>query len=91
MFPGYSPYKKRLISDTSHNHKDREPSVHRELADKSRLGIQAMCALRYQPPLKNITTLFLAKSPPLNLQNVQGAPFLGNPPSILVFREPHPI
>ena len=31
--------------------------------------------------------LFLAK-PPLNLQTVQAPPFLGNPPSILAFREP---
>ena len=36
-------------------------------------------------------TIFLAKPPPpLNLQTVQ-PPFLGNPPSILVFREPTPL
>ena len=38
-------------------------------------------------PLKN-TPLFLAKPPFLNLQTVQALPFLSNPPSMLVFREP---
>ena len=37
-------------------------------------------------PLKNATPSFLPSSPPLNLQTVQ-APFLSNPPCILVFRE----
>ena len=46
-----------------------------------------ICALGYQPPLKNTIHSFLPRSPPLNLQAVQ-APFLSNPPSILVFREP---
>ena len=38
------------------------------------------------PPQKH-HPLFIAK-PPLNRQTVQVPPFLGNPPSILVFREP---
>ena len=38
-------------------------------------------------PLKNTIHSFLPRSLPLNLQTVQ-APFLSNPPSILVFREP---
>ena len=43
--------------------------------------------MEYQSPLKNTTPSFLPSSFPLNLQTVQ-APFLGSPPSILVFREP---
>ena len=38
-------------------------------------------------PLKNTIHSFLPRSLPLNLQTVQ-APFLSNPPSILVFHEP---
>ena len=38
-------------------------------------------------PLKNTTPSFLPSWPPLNLQTVQ-VPFLSNPSSILVFREP---
>ena len=38
-------------------------------------------------PLKNTIHSLLPRSLPLNLQTVQ-APFLSNPPSILVFREP---
>ena len=43
------------------------------------------------PPLENTPPLILAKPPPLNLQTVQAPPFLGNPPYILVFREPLPL
>ena len=46
-----------------------------------------------KPPLKSTILLFLAKPspPPLTLQTVQAPPpFLGNPPSILDFREPPP-
>ena len=46
--------------------------------------VVAWCALGYQLPLKP-PPLFLAKPPQKKLSK---APFLGNPPSILVFREP---
>ena len=41
-------------------------------------------------PLKNTTHLFLVK-PLLKLANCPSPPFLGNPPSILVFHEPPPL
>ena len=34
------------------------------------------CALGYQPPLQNTTSLFFAKPPPLNPQTAQAPPFL---------------
>ena len=47
-----------------------------------------MC-IRVSTPLQN-TLLFLAKRPPPKLVKQSKPPFLGNPPSILVFREPPP-
>ena len=41
------------------------------------------------PPPQKHHPLFLAKPPPLNCQTVH-APFLGNPPFLLVFLEPPP-
>ena len=41
-------------------------------------------------PIKNTTTLFFAKPPPLNLQIVQ-TPFLGNPPIYWFFITPPPL
>ena len=54
-----------------------------------------LCSSGYQPPplpppLKNTTFLFLAKDP-LKLADCLSPPFLGNPPSILVFRDPPPL
>ena len=41
------------------------------------------------PLKKNHILLSCQASPPLNQQTVQAPPFLGNPPSILVFCDPH--
>ena len=46
-----------------------------------------MC-IRVSTPLKNTTPSFLPPSSPLNRQTVQAPHFIGNPPSILLFREP---
>ena len=42
------------------------------------------------PRLKNSPPLFLANPPLLKSANCLSPPFLGNHPSILVFREPPP-
>ena len=43
------------------------------------------------PPSQKKISLLFAKPPPLSLKsaNCPSSPFLGSPPSILVFREPH--
>ena len=50
----------------------------------------AHCMHRDINPLKNITPPLSCQAPPLNLQTVKAAPFLGNPPLYWFFVNPSP-
>ena len=48
------------------------------------IGVSTPTPSKTPPPLS-------CQAPPLNRQTVQASPFLGNLPSILIFREPPPL